>query len=72
LDTSLYIKGLECFSFLGADLFMIVKSKSGIIEIFEKDSRNRYKKTNTFNSKPLEVLKRLAKQYGAIDLNKGP
>ncbi|MCD5406019.1 MAG: aminodeoxychorismate synthase component I [Desulfotomaculum sp.] len=66
LDTSLEVKGLGHFSFLGADPFMIVKSKDGVTELFAKDDQNSYKKLDTFHSNPLEVLKQLAKQY-ALD-----
>ncbi|MBO8138419.1 MAG: aminodeoxychorismate synthase component I [Desulfotomaculum sp.] len=61
LDTSLYIKGLGRFTFIGADPFLVVTSKNGItgIRYFVKGVN----KVSTVKGNPLQVLKDIMSQY---------
>ncbi|MBM7854594.1 para-aminobenzoate synthetase component 1 [Desulfohalotomaculum tongense] len=60
LDTSLYVKGLGKYTYLGADPFIVITSKNGITKI-------RYCHINeeieVVNEHPLQVLKDVMRRY---------
>lgn len=64
LDTCLPIKGLGQFTFLGADPFLVVRSKNGITEICDRiASPGDQQQVKQVTGDPLQVLKNLMRRY---------